>query len=92
MVTMLDLANYVGKTTEPGSSPNWRAIIAPGIQAGVAVPGLARANNLVLVGYSVSYAPQFVEAPGATATGPASFRGARRRGFFVTYYVPLWDF
>lgn len=78
MVTMLDLANYVGKTTEPNSSPDWRAIIAPGIQAGVAVPGLSRANNLVLVGYSVSYAPQFphpdarIPDEGSRPTRPAT--------------------
>lgn len=92
MLTVLDLANYVGKTTEPNSSPDWRAIIAPGMQVGVAVPGLSRANNLVLVGYALTYAPQFLETPAASGAGSASFRGARRRGLFVTYYVPLWDF
>jgi hypothetical protein len=89
MLTALDLGNYVGKTTEPNTSPDWRAIIAPGFEVGVGVPGLSRATNLVLVGYSWTYAPQFVDASTLTTT---AFKGARRRGLFVTYYVPLWDF
>jgi hypothetical protein len=90
MVSFLELSNYVGKTTEPGSSPDWRSIIAPGVQVGVAVPWISRPSNLVLVGGSISYAPQFVVA--SNADGATTFRGAQRRGLFVTYYVPLWDF
>jgi hypothetical protein len=90
MASFLDLGNYVGKTPEPDKSPDWRAIIAPGVQAAVAVPFLSRPSNLVLIGYSWTYAPQYVEGESpSTSTG---FKSSRRRGVFVNYYVPLWDF
>jgi hypothetical protein len=86
MFTALDLGNYVARTQEAGSSPDWQAIFAPGFQFGIPIgtPG-----NFVVIGASLEYAPRFTSE---TETGAASgSRSAIRRGLFVHYFVPLWD-
>jgi hypothetical protein len=86
MFTAVDLGNYVAKTQEPGSSPDWQSIFALGLQVGYPI---GKPGNFVVVGASVQYAPRFTsETPTGAASGA---RSAIRRGLFVHYYVPLWD-
>lgn len=85
MLSVLDLGNYVGKTGEPDSTPDWQAIIAPGVQIGLPI---GTASNFVVLGLNVGYAPRFVAADTNGATTP---RSALRYGIFAHYFVPLWD-
>ena len=87
MFTALDLGNYVTKTQEAGSSPDWQAIFAPGAQLGLA---LGKPNNFFALGLWAEYIPRFTSQT-SNGTGTA-LRSASRFGFFASYYVPLWDF
>jgi hypothetical protein len=85
MGTALDLGNYVYSTNASTTKVDWKAIVAPGIQAGVAI---GKPNNFFVVGAMFSYSPQFVNTTINNTTTPYS---ATKYGLFVHYYFSLWD-
>lgn len=85
-INALDLGSYLARSADTNTTPQWTSILSPGLQVGLPI-GVA--SNFVVVGYNWSYDPRFTTSPVAGDTSP---RGASRRGWFVNYYVPLWDF
>lgn len=82
MGTLVDLGHYVATDRSVSESPDWQAILAPGIQAGIPIG--KSPSNFFVVGGSASYAPRF----NTTAT---EVRSAWHLGGFVSFFVPFWD-
>lgn len=82
-LNVLDLGYYLGTEGQP--APDWQAILAPGIEIGIPVV-LRAQNSFFVIGYTVARAPRYGEA------SDGQQRTSTRRGFFVQYSLPLFDF
>lgn len=87
MLTLLDLGQYVAWTEKSGlTNQRWDTAISPGIQIGWL---LGAPDNAISFGVQAGIAPTLF-APGNDIHSSKS--GAIRAGFFLQYYVPIFDF
>lgn len=84
----IDLGQFLAYTGDGGINIDWPNFFVVGGQAGLLISfsRRSRSPDLINVGVDVRYAPglRFAEDPGP--------RGVARIGFYVSYYVPFFDF
>ena len=83
-VSFVDLGNYLTTDQSTQQQVDWKAIFAPGLQVGIP---LGKPNRFFVAGFTASYIPHF-----AVDETSSQVQDAWKFGFFVHYYLSLWDF
>lgn len=83
-LSFVDLGNYMTTDQSTQQQVDWKAIFAPGLQVGIP---LGKPNRFFVAGFTASYIPHF-----SVDETSSQVQDAWKFGFFVHYYLSLWDF